>query len=877
MMGGAADFPERASSPLKRRASSMEPDSIEQDANEDVDMITAPTSDTVDTSKSEQSEKVDTAESSCSITDEPKNEMVREDGEPMDISPSGMCATDTNWIHEVDRPIKGCKFPVSIEAHVKAIRTLLKDQYSSPLKDGQECYLVSKSWLAKVPDEQSPKHTVEDLAAIPPVDNSDIIQEIIEDPCVGSTIDPLKKQFVCLKPKYDSEQFEAFPPAAWDLLMQWPGLKEGQLPIRREAHATKEDGTEIRWEWHPPILSIHRLWSAMSVHPVEASMKANNPGPMRLVRSASTSFQTFLKQAKMLSGIALETRVRVWTVPQPPTGAQAWKHLVDVETFLALEKNSERELIDLSDRTNQSDTKSVKTLNFFGILQPQAIVLDLNETGTNWTSNSVSAQARTSLPSRNTSSSAIVNRNSKSGRSSPVLQGPLTRGRSQKSGRVPGCVGLTNLGNSCYMNAALQCVRNVEELTKYFLSGEWERELNRENVLSHNGDVAAAYAQLLKEVYKDPSPGCVSPRQFKTTIGKYSTGFSGYGQQDSQEFLGFLLDGLQEDLSRIKKKPYIEKPDSTDEMVNDADAIRQMAEKVWDITKKRDDSVIADLFTGLYKSTLVCPECGKVSITFDPFNNLTLPLPVSTKWTHTVKFFPLNDRPIDIKVELDKHASIKSLKQFISVRTGVSVDRLFGAEEWKGRFYKHYTDFSCASDDIGGSDNAWFFELEAKPTNLGAKSQKQQKLGEAVRSMVDEGEQNPSMPWDNEEAESLLVPILHRRPTTGKNNYSSAKWTTACAPHFIVVTPEEARSEDAIRRKILEKVATFTRGSFFSRVEEADSSDTTEPEMIGPGGSDEGSSNEVIAQSVKGEDDMVDVQMKDANNARRYVVQVSEP
>lgn len=44
IMGGAAEFPERASSPLKRRASTMEPESEAQNANEDVDMITVPSS-----------------------------------------------------------------------------------------------------------------------------------------------------------------------------------------------------------------------------------------------------------------------------------------------------------------------------------------------------------------------------------------------------------------------------------------------------------------------------------------------------------------------------------------------------------------------------------------------------------------------------------------------------------------------------------------------------------------------------------------------------------------------------------------------------------------------------------------------------------------
>ncbi|KAI8963906.1 UCH-domain-containing protein [Daldinia sp. FL1419] len=847
-MGGAADFPDRASSPLKRRASSMEPDIADQDVAEDVDMITAPSSDAPDASKSEQQLNGHIATSADPAVNDPANATAEETTQPMDTS-------------STRQP------PESIEAHVKAIRAFVEEQNTSPLTEGQECFLVSRSWLANVPDDLSPKHTVEDWTSIPPVDNSDIVLEVIDDPCVGDGVDDiLKKKFVRLRLGYDTEQFEPFPKNAWDLLMKWPGLLEGQIPIRRLAHATTDDGKNVMWEWHPPILTIYRLWSAISTLPIEASLKAKNPPPSRLVCSRSTYFQVFLRQAKGVAGIDLAQRVRAWSVLQPPVGETSpWNHLLlDVESFLALEKGSERCLIDCADRTDQPIQKSIKTLSFFSIAQDQAIVLDPHETATTWTSTLTSSQARTSLPSRNSSTNLTVqNRNAKSGRTSPISQGIFTRGRT-KSGKVAGCVGLANLGNTCYMNAALQCVRSVEELTKYFVSGEWELELNKENVLSHNGEVAAAYAHLLKEIYKDPSPGSVSPRQFKTTIGRYSTGFSGYGQQDSQEFLGFLLDGLQEDLSRIKKKPYIEKPDSTDEMVNDPAAIREMADKVWDITKKRDDSVIGDLFTGLYKSTLVCPECRKVSITFDPFNNLTLPLPVENKWSHTIKFFPLNDRPVDIRVELDKHASIKSLKEFLSTKTGVPIERLFGAEEWKGKFYKYYTDYSAVSEEITHNDNVWFFELETTPTNCGSKPKKQQKYGVAVRSMVDEDELNASASWNDEQAEKMLVPVFHRRPLSSKTTFHNSRWTQGCPPHFIIITPEEAKSEDAIRRKVLEKVATFTRHLLFARGEESDGSDNTDLDIIGMG-SDAGSSNEgrVVAQSVKGEDDLVDVQMKD--------------
>ncbi|KAI0390532.1 hypothetical protein F5Y17DRAFT_55790 [Xylariaceae sp. FL0594] len=808
--------------------------------------------------------------------------------------------------------------PVSIEGHIEAITALVEQFNTAPLTNGQECYIVSRKWLEQVPGvpgASQKKPAATDLSTIPPVDNEDLIEEVIDDPCVGPGVaDILKRKFVRLKKGYGIEQFVPFPAAAWDLLMQWPGLKRGQIPIRRMAtdNSPNQDGSNVQIEFHPLVLTIHRLWSAHSQVPVDASLKASQPPPPRLARSSNMKFQAFLKQAKAMAKIDLTQRVRGWQilrvpessgvgqgVPTPPlspapletqaTSGDAWSYLlVDVETFTALERNSERLLIEFADLTadqsqpggNTRKAESSQTLRSLGISQDQPIVLDPHEEGTHWTSNYLPAET-TTLPTRSSTGSlarypAQDNASSQTQRTGSGSAGPTTRGRSTKSGRTLGCVGLTNLGNTCYMNAALQCVRSVEELTKYFLSGEWEKELNRANVLAHNGEVAASYAHLLKDIYKDSAPGSVAPRQFKNTIGRCAPQFSGYGQQDSQEFLGFLLDGLQEDLSRVKKKPYIEKPDSTDEMIRDPEAIRKMADEVWDITRKRDDSVIADLFTGLYKSTLVCPECDKVSITFDPFNNLTLQLPVANKWGHTVKFFPLNDRPIEIKVEIDKLDTIKTLKQFISTRVNVPVERIHGAEEFTKKFYKHYSDSMIASEEIGTRDNAWFFELEAKPTNFPGLAPKPQKYRSMLEDIVPE---TASVPWDDEQATSLLVPIFQRKPATGKG-YHQPNWEWACAPQFITVNPQEARSEDIIRRKILQKVATLTQQALFPVTEGSDASEGTEPEMIGPNGSDTASSvgGTVKTQSIKGEDDIVDVQMKDVSDAKsHFAINTTEP
>lgn len=52
----------------------------------------------------------------------------------------------------------------------------------------------------------------------------------------------------------------------------------------------------------------------------------------------------------------------------------------------------------------------------------------------------------------------------------------------------------------------------------------------------------------------------MSPAGLKSAIAKFAPQFNGYSQQDSQEVLSFLLDGLHEDLNRVLKKPYLTLP-----------------------------------------------------------------------------------------------------------------------------------------------------------------------------------------------------------------------------------------------------------------------------------------------------------------------------
>lgn len=149
------------------------------------------------------------------------------------------------------------------------------------------------------------------------------------------------------------------------------------------------------------------------------------------------------------------------------------------------------------------------------------------------------------------------------------------------------------------------------------LAGVYQDELNRDNPLGMSGAVAEAFGTTIESLWGPSSAhASYSPRQLKYTTSRFAPQFAGYGQQDSQEFIAFLLDGLHEDLNRIRKKPYIEKPDW--KPGGGDHELATLGKDCWEGYKKRNDSVIVDLFQGQLMSTLVCPDCHKESITMDP-------------------------------------------------------------------------------------------------------------------------------------------------------------------------------------------------------------------------------------------------------------------
>ncbi|XP_054448390.1 ubiquitin carboxyl-terminal hydrolase 2 isoform X2 [Pteronotus mesoamericanus] len=196
---------------------------------------------------------------------------------------------------------------------------------------------------------------------------------------------------------------------------------------------------------------------------------------------------------------------------------------------------------------------------------------------------------------------------------------PSSPGRdTMNSKSAQGLAGLRNLGNTCFMNSILQCLSNTRELRDYCLQRLYMRDL------SHSSNAHRAlmeeFAKLIQTIWTSSLNDVVSPSEFKTQIQRYAPRFVGYNQQDAQEFLRFLLDGLHSAVNRVTVRPK-SNPENLDHLPDD-DKGRQM----WRKYLEREDSRIGDLFVGQLKSSLTCTECGYCSTVFDPFWDLSLPI-----------------------------------------------------------------------------------------------------------------------------------------------------------------------------------------------------------------------------------------------------------
>ena len=496
---GGASSPIRSASPAKRSASIMENGDVSMNGSQESN--NASTTDELESVVRRKSKSQGSRHKRELSVDMISQETPTSNGPQFGVTTSRI------------KPSAASSTPDAAVANLPPIEEQIEQVTSMVHQNSQEGdrgYAVANKWLARVlargPRAEASQYSKDAKEGpIGPVDNTGL--NLVTDPSTSSLKDEKGDSFVPLRPGLNlSDDYEMLPESAWELIIKWYGLAEGSPVITRYCHNTSTSETEenLQYELSPPVFTILKI--PVYDGTTEQSLKERDVIPVKLLASRHERYQTFLKRAKEKADIDIQSKVRVWRIlgglekgnsqngmmtpaasrsNSPAPGAIATvdpgdKLVLDINIFNALQLGSQRESLDAEDHTANEKYNGHSTMDFVGLRQDEVIVLEERiggPGGGHWPSSTQASSKfkRGGVPISITKNGATASQNSlkpssaSSRSASPAPSGMMTRGRQNKNGRTKGTVGLSNLGNTCYMNSALQCVRSAKELTYYFL------------------------------------------------------------------------------------------------------------------------------------------------------------------------------------------------------------------------------------------------------------------------------------------------------------------------------------------------------------------------------------------------------------------------
>jgi ubiquitin C-terminal hydrolase len=188
-------------------------------------------------------------------------------------------------------------------------------------------------------------------------------------------------------------------------------------------------------------------------------------------------------------------------------------------------------------------------------------------------------------------------------------------------------IGLENLGNTCFMNSSLQCLIHTEPFI-YRLLSEKERFKSKR--------ITSAFLEIIDDMIRNVEPkGSVKPANFKKTFGVAHSIYTGYSQQDSQEFLRRLFEDIAKEGNRVNIVPTYRELDTRS---NDKRKINNDFDKLY---RSREDSIVLDTFYGQVVNIFSCRDCKYETYSFEKF----LDIPLLLK----------DDSPTDLSSLLNMH------------------------------------------------------------------------------------------------------------------------------------------------------------------------------------------------------------------------------
>ena len=197
------------------------------------------------------------------------------------------------------------------------------------------------------------------------------------------------------------------------------------------------------------------------------------------------------------------------------------------------------------------------------------------------------------------------------------------------NGLIPNTVGLNNIGATCYMNATLQSLSNVKELSHYFLTKYTPNDANKK--------LSNEYCTVVKNLWDRQNNGrAFSPDSFKNTLSQMNPLFAGIAANDSKDLINFILETLHNELNKPTGKinNYMLTPD---DQKNEQRMFNLFSEEM----KSNFKSPISDLFYGVLETKTNCLNCQGIKYNFQIYSYIEFPL--QQVYNYCLKNYPGNN------------------------------------------------------------------------------------------------------------------------------------------------------------------------------------------------------------------------------------------
>jgi len=171
--------------------------------------------------------------------------------------------------------------------------------------------------------------------------------------------------------------------------------------------------------------------------------------------------------------------------------------------------------------------------------------------------------------------------------------------------------GLQNIGQTCYMNATIECLSNIKEITDYLLN------LN-ETFISKENTLTISYRNLLIELFLSGKK-CIVPQVFKCVIGELNPLFQGMHAADSKDLVFFIIERLHLELN-IKDQSIQNIPKDFCQLELESRNENLMLQNFSNDFKLKNNSIISETFYGITRSIMKCKGCGISKFSFQSFN-----------------------------------------------------------------------------------------------------------------------------------------------------------------------------------------------------------------------------------------------------------------